>query len=219
MMTKSKKEPAHKFQSTCCGSFQIHLPVIVYHSANTDHNSYLGLYSKIFPDPFCLFVVRICDAYYCQIVVEFFLDWQWHFIESLPTIHVLRWKRTFYKHPANVFNVFIGKRFQIFLLSLHHIFSHNFFYTFEYQESSLTATYSGQDLISLHLLLWSPLARSSARLECELAINFMLPINFILYVTASPFSFPFLSNTKNVIYFCVFSQTLKLSMDLFYLHS
>ena len=126
MMTKSKKELAHKFQCTCCGSFQIHLPVIVYHSANTDHNTYLGLYSKIFPDPFCLFIVRICDAYYCQIVVEFFLDWQWHFIESLPTIHVLRWERTFYKHPTNVFNVFIGKRFQIFLLSLHHIFSHNF---------------------------------------------------------------------------------------------
>ena len=113
--------------------FQIHLPVIEYHSANTDHNTCLGLYSKIFPALFCLFVVRICDAYYCQIVVEFFLDWQWHFIESLPTIHVLRWKRTFSKHPTNVFNVFIGKRFQIFLLSLHHICSHNFFYTFEYQ--------------------------------------------------------------------------------------
>lgn len=98
MMTKSKKELAHKFQCTCCGSFQIHLPVIVYHSANTDHNSYLGLYSKIFPDPFCLFVVRICDAYYCQIVVEFFLDWQWHFIESLPTIHVLVWINTFLQH-------------------------------------------------------------------------------------------------------------------------
>ena len=53
-------------------------------------------YSKIFPDSFCVIVLRICDVFHCQIAVDFFLVWK-YFVESLPTIPVM-WTKTFPQH-------------------------------------------------------------------------------------------------------------------------
>ena len=87
-------------------SFLIHLLVIVYHCARIDHNNLLNLYSKVFPDTFYMFIVSTYNVFHCQITIEFFLDWQWRFIVSLPIIHALMWINTFPQHQTKFANVF-----------------------------------------------------------------------------------------------------------------
>ena len=58
------------------------------------------LFSKILPSPYCMFVISICYVFHGQIAVEFFLVWQWCFIESLPTIDLCTCINTFLQHQA-----------------------------------------------------------------------------------------------------------------------
>ena len=57
----------------------------------------------------------------------------------------------------------------------------------------------------MHLLLWNPSDKLSARLDSEVDINLKLSINFSLYVIVLPLSSSFLIGTEKVIYFSVFS--------------
>lgn len=71
---------------------------------------------------------------------------------------------------------------------------------------SLATTNSRSDLLCLHLSLWSPSERLSARRDNELDINLTISVKFILYEIVFPFSFYFLIDTDNVWNFLVFSR-------------
>ena len=76
--------------------------------------------------------------------------------------------------------------------------------TLECHKPVMAVKYSRLDLQSLHLPLRWPSARSSVRLDRELAINFTLSMNLILYIMVFPFSY-FSIATEKVMYFSVFS--------------
>ena len=95
VVTKFIQDKVNIFQCICCGSFQIYLLVVAYCSAHTDNDTCLNSVPWSLPrlflhacsqNPWCL-PLSNCS--------EFFHVWQWHFTESLPTIHVLIWINTF----------------------------------------------------------------------------------------------------------------------------
>ena len=93
-LTKRKEDQAHMFLCIYCRSFQIHQPIVVHHSVHIDHDTFLCFfYFEIFPDSFCMSAASIYDIFHCWTTVKFFLVWQRRFIESLPTIHALIWRR------------------------------------------------------------------------------------------------------------------------------
>ena len=105
-------------------------------------------------------------------------------------------------------NVSLCMCFQIFWLN----FYWNIFYSFLPHSKDLNNKclffafiYSRQDLQSLHLLLWSILARLSAILDSELEVNLKLSINFSFYVIVLSFSSSFFIGTEKVMHFSVFS--------------
>ena len=79
----------------------------------------------------------------------------------------------------------------------------------------LIAMYARSDLQFLHFSLWSLLAIFSARLDCEIYINFTLSMSFIMYVIALLFSFSFIRINK-IMYFSIYSpKHSKLPFELF----
>ena len=84
---------------------------------------------------------------------------------------------------------------------------------FNISNHSLTFMYPRQDLQSLHLLLWSPSTRLSARLDSKLNMNLKLSINLILYVTA--LSFSALLVLKRLCTFLCFLLSIQLPFKFF----
>ena len=79
----------------------------------------------------------------------------------------------------------------------------------------LIAMYARSDLQVLHFSLWSLLAIFSARLDCEIYMNFTPSMSFILYVIVLLFSFSFIK-IKKIMYFSIYSpKHSKLPFELF----
>ena len=107
------QDQVHIFQCTGCGSFWIHLSVIVYYSVHIEHNTLLNFVSWNLPKSFFIFLFSIHDVFHCQIAVKLFLIWQWCFIESMSNIHVLVWINTFKQHQTKFVNVSITESVRV----------------------------------------------------------------------------------------------------------
>lgn len=88
-----------------CRRFWIVTSLVVYHFACINNDTLMSCVFWNLPRLFCVFVASICNVLHYQIAVEFFLVWQWRFIEFLPTI----WMKVFPQHQKKFVNVSITK--------------------------------------------------------------------------------------------------------------
>ena len=89
LLTESKQNQVPISWYTCFGSSRIYLPVVVYCSAHTDHETRLKFFFKILSNSSDMFLVSIRAAFHCQIAVKLFFLWQPCLFESMSATHVL----------------------------------------------------------------------------------------------------------------------------------
>ena len=89
LLTESKQDQVPISWYTCFGSSRIYLPIVVYCSAHTDHETCLEFFFKILSNSSEMFLVSIRAVFHCQVAVKLFFLWQWYLFESMSAIHVL----------------------------------------------------------------------------------------------------------------------------------